>query len=266
MKSDKEFFNLFYSCPEMLFEITGIKTSKSYTMKSITLKEFELRMDGFLETDKIVDPVFFVEFQANTDNTIYQRLVKGMAAYSEKNPKRQINGMIIFTKESLDPKTKPWYLLAKVKNSGFRVLYFDDILKAIEDINPNHPLVLVFKPFLIDDEVILKEQSKEWYSKLNKANLPDKTKETFCSVFVNWLMERFKDYSYKEILAMVESLTPLEETRAYKELVAKGKEEGKIEGKIEITKKMLQKGSDIHFIAEVTELSIEEIEKIKKEL
>ena len=44
------------------------------------------------------------------------------------------------------------------------------------------------------------------------------------------------------------------------------KEEGKIEGKIEIAKKMLKKGSSIEDVAEMTELSIDEIEKIKIDL
>ncbi len=47
-----------------------------------------------------------------------------------------------------------------------------------------------------------------------------------------------------------------------------GLENGKIEGekksKIEIAKAMLERNSDIKFISEVTKLSIEEIEKLKK--
>ncbi len=44
------------------------------------------------------------------------------------------------------------------------------------------------------------------------------------------------------------------------------KEEGKIEGKIEIAKKMLKKGSSVEDIAEITELSVQEIEKLKEEI
>ncbi len=87
-------------------------------------------------------------------------------------------------------------------------------------------------------------------------------KKTFNSVFINWMMERFQNYTYKEILAMVESLTPLEETRAYKELVSKGREEREIE----IAQKMIQEGLNLQVITKVTDLSLEEIEKIKNEL
>ncbi len=263
MKSDKEFFKLFSACPKMLFDITGIEMYKSYTMTSITFKELEQRMDGYMETNDIDDPVYFAEFQGYYSDTIYQRITKGMAIFSENNPKRQVRGMIIFTKKSLDPKTEPWYLLTKIENSPFQVFYLDDILEELENKNPEHPLLLVFKPFLIDDEAELESQSKEWYSKLQQStDLSDQMKDTFNSVFINWMMERFKNYSYEEVLAMVESLTPLEETRAYKELVSKGREEEKIA----IAKKMLNRGDEAKSIMEVTELSLEELEKLKNNL
>jgi len=40
------------------------------------------------------------------------------------------------------------------------------------------------------------------------------------------------------------------------------KEKGKIEGKIEVARKSLQNGLDIHTIAIITGLSVEEIEKL----
>jgi len=43
-------------------------------------------------------------------------------------------------------------------------------------------------------------------------------------------MARFKALSLEEILKMLGELTPLEETRAYKELVAKGEAIGRQEG------------------------------------
>ena len=44
-------------------------------------------------------------------------------------------------------------------------------------------------------------------------------------------MARFKSLSLEEILKMLGGLTPLEETRAYKELVAKGVTIGRQEGR-----------------------------------
>ena len=42
------------------------------------------------------------------------------------------------------------------------------------------------------------------------------------------------------------------------------KEEGKIEGKLEIAKKMLDEGSDLVFVAKVTGLSLDKIKALQK--
>lgn len=47
MKSDKELYKLFSSCPELLFNAANSKPCDTYKMVSITLKEFERRSDGF---------------------------------------------------------------------------------------------------------------------------------------------------------------------------------------------------------------------------
>ncbi len=49
--------------------------------------------------------------------------------------------------------------------------------------------------------------------------------------FQSWLMARFKSLSLEEILKMLGELTPLEKTRAYKELVVKGVAIGRQEGR-----------------------------------
>jgi predicted transposase YdaD len=60
-----------------------------------------------------------------------------------------------------------------------------------------------------------------------------------------WLFERFKSLTAEEILAMITHLTPLEETRAYRDIFsrgeAKGKQEGKAEGKAETLLRLLRR-------------------------
>ncbi len=76
MKTDKEFYKLFSADPKRLFELIGDPTQVDYTMKSITLKDLELRVDGFLESDDENEPVYFVEFQGYPDKTIYHRMLR----------------------------------------------------------------------------------------------------------------------------------------------------------------------------------------------
>ena len=60
--------------------------------------------------------------------------------------------------------------------------------------------------------------------------LHDPSAPVLLDVFLSWLMERHKGKTYAEILTMLHVLTPLEETRAYRELVGIGTERGKKEG------------------------------------
>ncbi len=99
-------------------------------------------------------------------------------------------------------------------------------------------------------------------------------KKSLSAVFISWMLIRFKNKSYQEVLEMLTLTTPLEETKAYKELVAigekKGEEKGRREGKkntqIEIAARMLKNGFELNTICELTGISLEEIKKEKLRL
>lgn len=48
-------------------------------------------------------------------------------------------------------------------------------------------------------------------------------------VFMSWMLERYKGRTYEEVLKMLHVLTPLEETRAYQELVSVGRQKATLE-------------------------------------
>ena len=258
MQSDKEFYKLLSATPDMLFEFLGHKPASKYSMKSITLKEIETRVDGFLEPEDQKEPVYFVEFQAQLDDKIYPRFIVEMGLYHKENIKRDVRGILVFTEQKLDPKTKPWYGLSQI----FDVLYLIDVLEEMEKKNPTHPLVLVFKPFTIKSDHEIEARSKEWYENLKQSSLPESLKETYCSIFEHWLMVRFRELTYEEVRIMLDLTTSLEETRAYKDIAAEVKIKSKLEEKIAIAKNMLKEGSDVKFISKVTGLSEKEIAEL----
>ena len=237
MKTDKELYKLFSSCPELLFEAANYKPCDTYEMVSITLKEFERRSDGFLQPTSERSPVYFVEFQARWDNTIYHRLIMEMAAYGVENPTRDIRGILVFTHRNIDKKTLPWNELTHSKKELFKVIYLESYLDDLEKKDPNNPLVSTFKPYRIKNKQTLKKSARKWYRNIQNSKLPEPVKDSFESVFIRWMQERFETLSYKEVTKMFVELTPLEKTRSYKELVAIGKREGKREGEREGEKK-----------------------------
>ena len=82
-------------------------------------------------------------------------------------------------------------------------------------------------PYLEDDLETLRGRAPAVYSQLKAAAVPPQARQYCLDVFQSWLMARFKTRSLEEILKMLGELTPLEETRAYKELVAKGEAIGR---------------------------------------
>jgi len=89
-----------------------------------------------------------------------------------------------------------------------------------------NPLVAAFKPYREENNQVLEKNARKWYRNITESPLPDTVKNNFEMVFTSWMQERFVNLSYEEVLKMFVELTPLEETRSYKELVAIGKKEG----------------------------------------
>ncbi len=95
------------------------------------------------------------------------------------------------------------------------------------------------------------ENETEIIDALEEINSFNLTEEQL-AVYEYWEMEETKQ---RDIMQTAQRVAKEE-----------GKIEGKLEGKIEIAKKMLKKGSSVEDVAEMTELSIDEIEKIKEEI
>jgi predicted transposase/invertase (TIGR01784 family) len=121
--------------------------------------------------------------------------------------------------------------------------YLDKWFYFLKNLDSLDDIPLIYK----DEKVII-----DAFKKAEYLNLPKEDKD-----------------SYFQSLKVYRDLHNVIDT-AENEGFKKGKEEGKIEGEkqktVKIAKKMLKKGSSIEDVLEITELSIEEIEKIKKEM
>ncbi len=150
----------------------------------------------------------------------------------ERHPTRTVRGFVLFAEASLDPGTEPWHsLMERDPDAPLRRAYLPDVLRRLAQAVPDHPLLGVFLPYLEDDLERLRGHAPAVYSQLKAAAVPAQARQYCLDVFQSWLMARFKTRSLEEILKMLGELTPLEETRAYKELVAKGEAIGRQEGR-----------------------------------
>ena len=155
-----------------------------------------------------------------------------------------------------------------INNSpALQVFYLDELLQSLKEREPEHPLLAVFEPYIQKDKTILEKEATQYYNKIQESSISETMKESLSDVFLSWMLIRFENKNYQEVLKMLTLATPLEETRAYKELVAIGREEGKEEGRdegiknkqIEVATKMLQKGFELKTICELTGIFLDEL-------
>jgi predicted transposase YdaD len=248
MKTDKELYQLFRKCPELLKDFICINSPASYRFRAEELKEFTRRVDGFF-ISREERWSYVVEFQAYVDPDIYRRAVVEQILLSQQHPNKKVALVIVFFAKRLDPKTEPWNTFCLSDNPYFRKHYLVDILERLAEKDPNHSLVLLFKP-LVEKPHNLEKTAREYYRRLSDLPLPSQKRQTLLDIFEYWMLQLFKDLPVEEVKMMYTPLTPLEETRGYKDLIAKGEAIGEIRGekrgellgKIEVAAEMFAKG------------------------
>ena len=237
MQTDKHIYLLLGADPEFLGLLTGgLRIAGPYEFEAIDVKALERRIDGVVLPEQPEEPIWAIEVQAQRDPAIYHRLLIDMGLVGERHLGREVRGLLLFISPAQDPKTEPWHsAMVRDPELPIRRVYLSDVLKRLERTQPDHPLLATFLPYLIDDREQLRDQAPLAYRRLQQAPLSDPVRRRCLEVFQSWLLARFDDLTLKEILAMLGELTPLEQTRAYREIVAKNQpiwvEEGREEGR-----------------------------------
>ncbi len=116
------------------------------------------------------------------------------------------------------------------------------------------------------DKATFEKETPDYYNKIQQSSISETVKTSLSDIFISWMLIRFQDKSYQEVLKMLTLTTPLEETRAYKELVAIGEKKGEKKNQIEIATRMLKNGFELNTICELTGISLEEVKKEKLRL
>ena len=89
----------------------------------------------------------------------------------------------------------------------------------------------VFAPLVIQDDAELRAYAPQLWRTVQTAPLPPGARDALAQVLEFWFFERFRGLTAKEIWAMLNLLTPIEETRAYQSIFAEGEVIGEAKGK-----------------------------------
>ncbi len=91
--------------------------------------------------------------------------------------------------------------------------YLIDILKKL----PSNSLALqVLRPLIVDNEQEIRQNIVSWVEELHQTDLSPETEQRLLMVMTQFIEEKFKTLSYKELTKML-NLTPFTETASFKE-------------------------------------------------
>ena len=145
-------------------------------MRSLVVKPLERRTDGVIVPEAPAPPLSVIEFQFGENPQIYTRTVQKMAAVQEEFDMREVQGIIFFGDQRLDPQTKPW-------TSVVRPIVLPDEVRRLAKSSPEHPLVAVFQPLLVERETELEQTAGGFFRTIKSSKLKKGVKEALEEVF-----------------------------------------------------------------------------------
>ena len=100
------------------------------------------------------------------------------------------------------------------------------MLKALAEQAPDHPLLVVFLPYLEDDLARLRAEAPAAYRGIEQSGLPQSSRARLLAVLVSWYVTRFTQLNHREVMQMFNFQGALEDSLAWREMMAIGRGEG----------------------------------------
>jgi predicted transposase/invertase (TIGR01784 family) len=224
MKTDKLFYRIFLSQPDLIAELLpGVPPDCEFEYSAPVVKEIEIRLDGLLipSSDDLSLPLVFLEAQMQTDVNFYGRYFAGIYLYLRQyKPNRPWKGLLILNRRSHDLGSEVPYQLQLDRQ--VQRLYLED-LRLLTELSPNLARLRLF--FLPEEEVSMAARSI--------LNNPP-TQEEFqrrLDLVEAILVNKFPQLSFEEVLQMLDlKEVNLSETRFYQDVLQKGLEQGREQG------------------------------------
>jgi predicted transposase YdaD len=217
MKSDPLFYELFQVRPQIFFELAQITPACPYRFESITVKTTEKRIDGILEPTIPGHPIYFVEVQAKPDEQMYWRTSREISVYFEQRPHLQGTdwyAYVIWLNKADDKGFQKTHIKDNENIPRLLSVHLIDILKKL----PNNSLALnILRPLIVDSEAEVRQNITAWVEQIHQTpDLSPEAEQRLLMVMTQFIEEKFKSLSYKELAEMLK-LTPFKETASYKE-------------------------------------------------
>jgi predicted transposase YdaD len=229
MQTDRLFHEYFSLAPEALLELFQIQPACAYRFSSPVLKSAERRLDGLLEPVEPGQPIYFFEVQGYEDRAIYWRCVQELGLYFTQHPvqaRRQWQLLLLFLDPALDPGIDSLGPLATESHRWLGVGTLLDLLKAA----PDSPVLHVLRPLAATTVDEIRQEAPQWVAAIHATPLMEEAlRIRLVELLTLLIVQKFSQLPREEIDRMLQ-LTPLEETRAVRELIEEGIAKGLQQG------------------------------------
>jgi predicted transposase/invertase (TIGR01784 family) len=266
VKTDSIFYRLFQEFPSIFFELIGEPPEEAnlYQFSSVEVKQTAFRIDGvFLPTQTEENPIYFVEVQFQPDSEIYSRLFAEICLYLRQNkPKNDWFAAVIYPTRSVDTGNIKHY---REFFSSQRVtrIYLDELGEAT-----SLPIGIATIKLVIEDEERAIALARELIDRVTQSVGGGISQQQLLQLIETIIVYKFPRMTREEIQAMF-SLSELKQTRFYQDAFTEGREEGKLEGKRELTlnavRQFLALGLSLEQIAQGLSLSVEEVRQMAQQ-
>ena len=220
MKTDKLFYRIFLSQPELVSELVpDIPANCEFDYSAPVVKETELRLDGLLTpiSDDLNLPLVFLEAQMQSDPDFYGRFFAGIFLYLRQYKiTRPWRGLVILRRHSQDLGAESPYQI--LLDTWVHRLYLEDLIDEV-DLSPNLSLLRL----LVVPEQEVPDSAQ---AILRNSNSPAEFRMRLDLVEAI-LINKFPQLSIEEVRLMLNlKEADITQTRFYQEVFQIGQQDG----------------------------------------
>ena len=236
MRTDTIFYELFQTCPGLMFELIGKQPTlaQAYQFASVEVKELARTMDGlFLPTNVSSNqPIYFLEVQFQKDNNFYWRFLTELFVYiGQYKPKQNWQAVVVWAKRSLDPGV-PIHYQELLETNKIVQIYLDELDKI-----GTGSIQLDIVKLVVESEAKASKQVKPLMQRAIQEVQDESLQRDVIELIEKVLVYKFTSKSREDLRKMIYTEAEWKQTKLYHSLWEEVKEDAKKELQEEVKNK-----------------------------
>ncbi|MDZ8105958.1 MAG: Rpn family recombination-promoting nuclease/putative transposase [Nostoc sp. DedQUE12a] len=259
MKTDVIFYELIKELPQIFFELIDKPDTNPniYTFIAPEVKQQSFRLDGLFSTVKGFEnePLYFVELQTYKDEEFYERFFGEIFVYFRQYKPANSDWYAIVIYDRRIHETPPHPRYQVLVEQHLRCIYLNELSTRTDD-----SLAIGIAKLFIESPTTATSLAQELINQAREKLTDENLQQKVLAFIQGIVFYKFPNLTLEEIKAMLD-LDAFTKTRLYQSILTKTK----LEAKLELVPKCVEKGMSVQEIAEFLEVDPEIIKKYLQE-